>query len=161
VPSISGRVEVNLTVRDPASTAWYSKLLDLEVLYDLVGEDGQMRYIALVEPQSQLVLCFVGHRGHSGERFSEFQTGLDHLEFLVDRREDLKEWAHRLNRLGIRHSGVKEPEYTRNAILTSVTRQHPARVLLEGTNTVSVPLSRRLWAGQIAVSEGATDWIDP
>jgi hypothetical protein len=57
VPSISGRVEVNLTVRDPASTAWYSKLLDLEVLYDLVGEDGQMRYIALVEPQSQLVLC--------------------------------------------------------------------------------------------------------
>jgi glyoxylase I family protein len=119
VPSISGRVEVNLTVRDPASSAaWYSELLDLEVLYDFVGEDGRMHYIALVEPQSQLVLCLVGHQDHSGERFSEFTTGLDHLEFLVNRREDLNEWAERLNRLGISHSGVKEPEYTRNAMLT-------------------------------------------
>lgn len=119
VPSISGRFEVNLTVRDPArSAAWYAGLFDLEELYDFVGEDGRMRYIALVEPKSQLVICLVGHRQNSGERFSEFQTGLDHLEFLVDRREDLNEWAERLHRLGIPHSGVKEPEYTRNAMLT-------------------------------------------
>jgi catechol 2,3-dioxygenase-like lactoylglutathione lyase family enzyme len=119
VPSISGRVEVNLTVRDPASSAaWYAALLDLEELYDFVGEDGRMHYIALVEPRSQLVICLVGHQQHSGERFSEFHTGLDHLEFLVDRREDLNDWAQALNRLGISHSGVKEPEYTRNAMLT-------------------------------------------
>jgi glyoxylase I family protein len=119
VPSISGRVEVNLTVSDPASSAtWYSELLGLEKLYDFAGEDGQMRYIALVEPKSQLVLCLVGHQEHSGERFSEFHTGLDHLEFLVERREDLNEWADRLDRLGIAHSGVKEPEYTHNAMLT-------------------------------------------
>ena len=119
VPSISGRVEVNLTVRDPASSAaWYSELLGLEVLYDFAGEDGRLHYVALVEPESQLVLCLVGHQQHSGEPFSEFQTGLDHLEFLVDRREDLNEWAQRLNRLGIPHSGIKEPEYTRNAMLT-------------------------------------------
>jgi glyoxylase I family protein len=36
----------------------------------------------------------------------------------VDRRQDLNGWAERLNRLGISHSGVKEPEYTRNAMLT-------------------------------------------
>jgi glyoxylase I family protein len=119
VPAISGRVEVNLTVRDPASSAdWYAELLDLEVLYDFVGEDGRMHYIALVEPRSQLVLCLVGHQEHSGERFSEFQTGLDHLEFLVNRREDLNEWTERLNCLGIPHSGIKEPEYIRNAMLT-------------------------------------------
>jgi glyoxylase I family protein len=119
VPSISGRVEVNLTVRDPASSAaWYSELFDLEELYDFVGDDRRMQYIALVEPKSRLVICLVGHQQNSGERFSEFHTGLDHLEFLVDRREDLKEWAERLNRLGIPHSGVKEPEYTRNAMLT-------------------------------------------
>jgi glyoxylase I family protein len=119
VPSISGRVEVNLTVRDPATSAtWYSELLSLQVLYDYAGEDGRLRYIALVEPESQLVLCLVGHREHSGEPFSEFRTGLDHLEFLVDRREDLDEWAERLNRLEIPHSGVKEPGYTRNAMLT-------------------------------------------
>jgi len=32
-------------------------------------------------------------------RFSEFRTGLDHLEFLVPRRQDLHEWAERLDEL--------------------------------------------------------------
>ena len=114
VPSLSGSIEVNLTVRDPASSAaWYSELLNLEVLYDFAAEDSRMHYVALLEPHSQLVLCLVGHHEHSGEPFSEFRTGLDHLEFLVDRREDLDEWAERLNRLEIPHSGVKEPDYTR------------------------------------------------
>ena len=72
----------------------------------------------LVEPNTKLVLCLVGHEEHSGERFSEFHTGLCHLEFLVDRREDLNEWAAKLNRLGIPHSGVREPEYTGIAMLT-------------------------------------------
>jgi len=119
MPSISGRVEVNLTVRDPEiSAAWYSDLLDLEVLYDFTAADRRMRYIALVDPKSQLVLCLVGHKDNKGERFSELHAGLDHLEFLVNRREDLEEWAAKLDRLGIQHSGVKQPEYTPNAMLT-------------------------------------------
>jgi hypothetical protein len=32
-------------------------------------------------------------------RFSEFRTGLDHLEFLVPRRQDPHEWAERLDEL--------------------------------------------------------------
>jgi glyoxylase I family protein len=119
VPSISGRVEVNLTVSDPAdSAAWYSKLLGLVELYDYTGEDGRMRYISLVEPKSRFVLCLVGHREHTGGRFSEFRTGLDHLEFLVDRKDELNEWEERLNRLQIANSGVKQPEHTQNAMLT-------------------------------------------
>jgi catechol 2,3-dioxygenase-like lactoylglutathione lyase family enzyme len=119
VPSLSGRLEVNLTVCDPAiSAAWYSELLGLEVLYDYSAEDGRLHYVALIEPETRLVLCFVGHEGNSGEPFSEFHTGLDHLEFLVDHREDLDEWAERLHRLGIPHSGVKMLEYTQNAMLT-------------------------------------------
>jgi catechol 2,3-dioxygenase-like lactoylglutathione lyase family enzyme len=119
VPSITGRVEVNLTVSDPSHSAWwYSQLLGLNQLYDFTGHDGRMRYISLIDPSSQLVLCFVGHQANSGERFSELRTGLDHLEFLVARRQDLNEWADRLDQLGIQHSGVKEPEHTKNAMLT-------------------------------------------
>jgi catechol 2,3-dioxygenase-like lactoylglutathione lyase family enzyme len=119
MPDIAGRVEVNLTVRDPMrSASWYSRLLGMEELYDFTSDDGGMRYIALVEPNSRLVLCLVGHAGNRGELFSEFHTGLDHLEFLVDRREDLDEWADRLSQLGVEHSGVKEPDYTRNAMIT-------------------------------------------
>jgi glyoxylase I family protein len=129
VPSISGRVEINLTVRDPEQSAsWYSELLDLEELYDFTGPDGRMRYVALREPRSQFVLGLVGHADNDGEPFSEFRTGLDHFELLVERREDLDEWVERLDQLGIEHSGVKEPEYTRNAILTF---RDPDRIQLE------------------------------
>ena len=110
------------------SAAWYSELLGLQVLYDYAGEDGRLHYIALVDPESQFVLALVGHQEHSGELFSEFRTGLDHLEFLVDRREDLNDWAERLNGLGISHSGVKELKYTRNAM---VTFRDPDNIQLE------------------------------
>lgn len=119
MPSISGRVEVNLTVRDPVlSAAWYAELLGMEKLYDFVPSDGRVSYVCLAEPSSGLVLCLVGHATNPGEPFSEFRTGLDHLEFLVARRDDLEEWAARLDELGIAHSGVKEPPYTQNAMLT-------------------------------------------
>jgi catechol 2,3-dioxygenase-like lactoylglutathione lyase family enzyme len=119
MPGITGRIEVNLTVRDPArSASWYSRLLGMEALYDRTSNEGRMRYIALVEPRSRLVLCLVGHAGNRGDLFSEFHTGLDHLEFLVDRREDLDEWADLLDQLGIEHSGVKELDYTPNAMIT-------------------------------------------
>jgi glyoxylase I family protein len=119
MPSISGRVEVNLTVTDPAISArWYSSLLGLEELYDHTGADNQMRYIALRDPRSQFVLGLVGHAANDRKPFSEFRTGLDHLEFMVDRREDLDQWATELDQLGISHSGVKTPNYTRNAMLT-------------------------------------------
>lgn len=100
VPSITGRVEVNLTVRNPGrSAAWYAELFGMQTLYDFVAPDGRMHYICLVEPESGLVLCLVGHVGNPGEAFNEVHTGLDHLEFIVERRVDLDEWARRLDDL--------------------------------------------------------------
>lgn len=119
MPSITGRVEVNLTVRDPdRSAAWYTDLLGMHTRYDFAAADGRMRYVCLVEPRSGLVLCLVSHATNPGEPFSEVRTGLDHLEFLVARREDLREWAERLDELGVPHSGVKELSYTHNVMLT-------------------------------------------
>jgi glyoxylase I family protein len=119
MPSITGRVEVNLTVRDPVrSAAWYAELLGMEEQYDFAGPDNRMRYICLVEPGSGFVLCLVGHSSNPGEPFNEFRTGLDHLEFLVARRDEVAEWAERLDGLGIAHSGVKELAYTDNVMLT-------------------------------------------
>jgi glyoxylase I family protein len=119
MPSINGRLEITLTVRDPArSAAWYAELLGMQQRYDYTAEEGAMRYICLGEPDSGLVLCVVGHPENPGEAFSEFRTGLDHLEFVVERSEDLDEWADRLDELGIPHSGVKRPDYTPNGMLT-------------------------------------------
>jgi glyoxylase I family protein len=119
VPSITGRVEVCLTVRDPVlSAAWYAALLGMQTQYDHTSGDGQMRYVCLVEPSSSLVLCLVGHARSTGEPFTEFRTGLDHLEFVVASRDDLEQWAERLDELGVPHSGVKNLDYTANAMLT-------------------------------------------
>ncbi len=119
MPSITGAVEVNLTVTDPQRSAdWYMSLLGMEKRYEYFPADGRPEYVCLVEPVSGLILCLVGHRANDGGPFSESRTGLDHLEFVVARRGDLDEWATRLDALAIKHSGVKEPSHTRNAILT-------------------------------------------
>jgi glyoxylase I family protein len=106
-------------VSDPErSAAWYSRLLGAQTRYDYTAADASMRYVCLVEPASGLLLCLVGHATTDGQSFSEFHVGLDHLEFLVARREDLDDWAERLDQLGIDHSGVKALSYTRNSMLT-------------------------------------------
>lgn len=119
MPAITGRLEITLSVSDPErSAAWYAQLLGMDQTYDHTSADGSMRYICLVEPLSQFVLCLVGHAENPGEKFSEYRTGLDHLEFVVERSDDLREWAARLDEMGVEHSGVKELDYTRNSMLT-------------------------------------------
>jgi glyoxylase I family protein len=141
MPSITGRVEVNLTVRDlDRSAGWYTELLGLQKRYDFISADGDMRYVSLVEPASQLVLCLVGHASNPGERFDEVRTGLDHLEFLVGSREELDEWADRLDELGIAHSGVKNLSYTDNAMLTF---RDPDNIQLEFFWRSSLPMSNK------------------
>ena len=53
MPSITGRVEVNLTVRDPQRSAeWYRTVLGLQQRYDFTSDDGRLRYISLIEPEN-------------------------------------------------------------------------------------------------------------
>jgi glyoxylase I family protein len=119
MPAITGRLEVCLTVRDPERSAiWYVQLLGLSRQYDHTSADGRLRFIGLLDPASALMLCLVGHADNPGDEFSEFRTGLDHLEFLVLHREDLQEWADHLDEMGVAHSGVKDLDYTENAMLT-------------------------------------------
>jgi glyoxylase I family protein len=119
MPSIAGRLEITLSARDPhSSAAWYSELLGMQQTYDHTSDDGRMRYVCLIEPSSEFVLCLVGHAGNPGDEFSENRTGLDHLEFVVAQRHDLAEWAARLDEMGVEHSGVKTFDYTANSMLT-------------------------------------------
>ena len=117
--AITGRLVVILTVRDPeASAAWYAELLGMTERGRYVHPDGRLGQVCLAEPASGLAICLVGHAANQGEAFSEFRTGLDHLEFLVATRADLDAWAERLDALGIDNSGVKTPAYTSNAMIT-------------------------------------------
>lgn len=114
---IAGQVVI-LTVKDAGRSAeWYCRLLGLEETSRYVRPDGHVARVHLSKPHTGVELCLVDHPADPAT-FSEFRAGLDHLEFLVDRRSDLDAWASRLDELGIRHSGVKEPSYTANAMVT-------------------------------------------
>lgn len=90
----------------------------MQQTYDHISDDGRMRYVCLREPISEFVLCLVGHAANPGDEFSEHRTGLDHLQFVVEQREDLDEWSARLDEMGVEHSCVKELGYTTNSMLT-------------------------------------------
>jgi glyoxylase I family protein len=117
MPRITGQIVI-LTVSDAdRSAAWYGALLGTDETGRYVRPDGQVEQVCLIERHSGMELCLVDHRTGQGV-FDEFQIGLDHLEFLVAHREELDGWVARLDELGIPHSGVKEPAYTANAMLT-------------------------------------------
>ena len=116
---ITGGLSPTLTVTDLArSVSWYRDLLDMTVRREYEPPDRSQRDACLVESRSGLEICLVEYTSGPREPFNEFRPGLDHLEFLVADRADLDGWAEHLDRLGIAHSGVKEPSYSRNAMIT-------------------------------------------
>lgn len=127
MPGIAGQVVI-LTVSDAdRSAAWYCELLGMDETSRYVQPDGHVALVHLADQVSGVELCLVDHRSGQ-DAFDEFRIGLDHLEFLVAHRDDLDTWVTRLDKLGIRHSGVKEPSYTANAM---VTFRDPDNIQLE------------------------------
>jgi glyoxylase I family protein len=90
----------------------------MQISRQFIDGEGRVGDTCLREPSSGLDLCLVNHQANPGDQFSEFRTGLDHLEFLVDDRSDLARWAEHLDSLGVPHSGVKQPSWSKNAMLT-------------------------------------------
>jgi len=117
MPEIIGEVVVRTVSDAKRSAAWYCDLLGAQETSRYVQPEGHVALVHLGELRSGVELCLVDHGADPGT-FTEFRAGLDHLEFLVAERSDLDAWAARLDELGIRHSGVKEPFYTANSMLT-------------------------------------------
>jgi glyoxylase I family protein len=127
MPRMAGQIVI-LTVSDAdRSAAWYRDLLGMDETGRYVQPDGHVALVSLAERFSGVELCLVDHRSGQGA-FDEFRIGLDHLEFLMPQRGDLDAWMTRLDELGIPHSGVKEPSYTSNAM---VTFRDPDNIQLE------------------------------
>ncbi|HEV3328044.1 MAG TPA: VOC family protein [Acidimicrobiales bacterium] len=129
MPRLAGRLAPVLSVREPAQSAeWYVEVFGFAVQRQFAGPDGRVLDVCMLQPDSGIELCLVGHSSNTGEPFNESQTGLDHLEFLVDERRDLEDWAERLDGLGVANSGVKVAPASRNAM---VTFRDPDNIQLE------------------------------
>ena len=106
IPAIT---HVALTVTDlEVSEAWYTKVLGVPPVLD--EDTGPFRHIVF-----QLGTTLLGLHGFprltSCERFDERRPGLDHVAFGCASRDELVEWAARLDALGIPHGEIVDAGY--------------------------------------------------
>lgn len=106
VPAL-GHVAVTVSDLD-ASIEWYTKVLGVKPVLD--EDTGPFRHVVY-----QLGNTLLGLHGFpdltSSERFDERRPGLDHIAFGCANRDELVEWAARLDELGVAHGGVVDAGY--------------------------------------------------
>jgi catechol-2,3-dioxygenase len=102
---------VAVTVTDlERSTKWYGALFDSEPVLDEDETTGGFHHTVYALGGGQLFGLHT-HSKATGEDFSEYQTGLDHVAFGCRDRNELSEWVERLDKLGIAHGGIVDAHY--------------------------------------------------
>jgi catechol 2,3-dioxygenase-like lactoylglutathione lyase family enzyme len=96
-----------LTVVDPSRTkSFYTNILD----FDIVEEENSFYFMA----GDTAVMFYASRQPQSGDRFSEFRVGLDHLSFTSESQEALDAMAARLKDAGVETNGVEVFKATGN-----------------------------------------------
>jgi glyoxylase I family protein len=111
VPDFPPLGHVALTVQScDASTPWYEALIGASPVLD--EDTGPWRHVVWALPGGTL-LGIHEHPGHtqSGDAFSEYRVGLDHVAFSCGTRAELVEWAKQLDAVGVSHGGVQDASY--------------------------------------------------
>ena len=106
IPSIQ---HVAVTVTDlEVSAAWYSMVLGVQPVID--EDTGPFRHI--VFPVGNTLLGLHGFPDlHNKDAFDERTPGLDHIAFGCTNRNELVEWAARLDELGVEHGEIIDAGY--------------------------------------------------
>jgi catechol-2,3-dioxygenase len=111
MPEFPSMAHVALTVTDlDRSTQWYTALFGSGPVLDEDEERGAFHHTVYALPRGQLFGLHT-HTQPSTETFDERRTGLDHVAFACSGRDELQQWADRLNELGIFHDGIKDAAY--------------------------------------------------
>jgi glyoxylase I family protein len=100
---------VAVTVTDiEASKRWYTRVLGAEPVLD--EDTGPFRHVVYA-----LGATLLGLHGFpvltSAEKFDERRPGLDHIAFGVGSRQEMVEWAARLDELGVPRGEILDAHY--------------------------------------------------
>ncbi|MBA2312135.1 MAG: VOC family protein [Actinobacteria bacterium] len=80
-------VYIGLSVRDARQSGdWWRELLGMEIAKENFNAESwpsTWNEVQLIHPESGFQMGFIEHPQNAGEEFSEFRTGLDHIEFEV------------------------------------------------------------------------------
>src|SRR5580700_7719425 len=100
---------VAVTVTDlAASEAWYTKVLGVKPVLD--EDTGPFRHIVYLLGNTLLGLHGFPDLASTAP-FNERTPGLDHIAFGVASRDELVEWADRLDGLGVAHGDIVDASY--------------------------------------------------
>lgn len=109
MPVMPAITHVAVTVTDLAvSEAWYTRVLGVEPVLD--EDTGPFRHIVYSLGNTLLGLHSFPDLTED-KPFDERRPGLDHVAFGCASRDELVEWAARLDELGITHGGVIHAGY--------------------------------------------------
>lgn len=104
---------VVLTVSDiDASVDWYKNLFGFEELSNeehFGGSGG--RTVLLGKPDWSMGVGLAHHPSNGGETFDPTRTGLDHIGFTADDRNDLEKWQAKMVEMGITHSPITDHDW--------------------------------------------------
>jgi catechol 2,3-dioxygenase-like lactoylglutathione lyase family enzyme len=111
VPIFRRVMYVGLSVTDVRRSAdWYRSTLGMETDRENIGGatwPSSWDEVLLVHPGSGLRIGLLQHPSNDGSAFSEFRTGLDHVEFEVGTMRELAAWRQHLDGLGIPYSSAR------------------------------------------------------
>jgi len=106
---------IALTVTDlDASIAWYEKVFDITCQLEVPHQGGTGKVLA--DDAWQFMIALHHHDTNQSERFTETQTGLDHVGLVVPTRADLEVWQAHLEALGVARSAVADRPCTQAPI---------------------------------------------
>ena len=101
---------VALTVTDlDRSKEWYTRVLGWQTMYD--GEESGTTFSLGMLPNVGIFLGLRQHSGGSGDTFDPGRTGLDHIAFGVNSRDDLETWQKRFDEMGITYTPIVDVPY--------------------------------------------------
>ena len=110
MPAFPALTHVALTVRDlSVSVPWYEALFEASPVLD---EDTDPNFHHTVYLLGNTLIGLHQHKQPApDEQFSEYRIGLDHVAFGCSNRAELEDWVQRLDKLGVKHGGIKDAAY--------------------------------------------------
>ena len=104
--AFSGVGHVSMSVTDlDRSERFYCEVFDLMQLADF----GEVR--VLLHRQTGFMIAISRHEQGTGGPFTELNTGLDHLGFVAEDRDELVAWEQKLASLGVVYTPIRDMEF--------------------------------------------------
>ena len=105
--AFSGADHISLSVTDlDRSERFYTDVFDLVRLLDV----GYARI--LIHRETGFMFTVIKHEGANDGGFTELNTGLDHIGFGVESRDELVEWERKLESLGVTYTPIRDMEFS-------------------------------------------------